>query len=594
MTNHSILYRLSILFVLLTWNFGCDTRTQSQKTEDAEKVIQQLGVVSAPKESPVSPPPTPTLEEVNSDTEIDSIAKSIVASDAATIKSAPKAAKDAPTKDDPSKPWISESQLPREIWEVQYVGNTPVGYQRRKTEIDSNGSEINPSGKKKRVRIEAESRIRVSLQGKPQDQHIIVSTLENELGELRSIDVTLQIGDITNTRTGKVENGMLILEVNTNGTKTKENIKWQSSFRGPFAVEQSMMRLPLEKNESRELKYFDPIQGKLVKGRLEADSEYFKTPTLFGGERELLEVRNTGTIGDLSVQALMWVDEQGEGYKSYMQSADIRSFRTEPIEAQKIASLFDLRAMASKSTPLQGDVTPLLKLKSDGAPNTFEAKHDSALYSHFSRRCSQRVVSIDPTTVEITPFSIGPDSKHVDDEPEESTLDPKTLAASPFVPSTSKTVLDLANAFGKIFPENASVIDKVTICSMGLNKRVAQIEFNGQIATVTDILKNKRADCVEHALLLASICRAMNIPARVALGAIFNHSQEKPEMKFHAWIEIHDGNRWIPFDSTDDNFPVSIDRIKMRDTLFESANPYLEILNACKLLSELKIRLLPQ
>ena len=64
-------------------------------------------------------------------------------------------------------------------------------------------------------------------------------------------------------------------------------------------------------------------------------------------------------------------------------------------------------------------------------------------------------------------------------------------------------------------------------------------------------------------------------------------------MRFHAWIEIREGTRWIPVDSTDAAFPTSIDRIKIRESYFDSENPYTEVLSVYQLLSGLEIQVLP-
>jgi hypothetical protein len=60
-------------------------------------------------------------------------------------------------------------------------------------------------------------------------------------------------------------------------------------------------------------------------------------------------------------------------------------------------------------------------------------------------------------------------------------------------------------------------------------------------------------------------------------------------MKFHAWVEILDGLQWVPMDSSQEDFSTPLDRVKFRDSDFNSANPYLEILEVVKLLPGLDI-----
>ena len=65
-------------------------------------------------------------------------------------------------------------------------------------------------------------------------------------------------------------------------------------------------------------------------------------------------------------------------------------------------------------------------------------------------------------------------------------------------------------------------------------------------------------------------------------------------MTFHAWIEILDKDQWVPMDSTEDAFPTPLDRIKIRESNFNDANPYLDILNVYRLLPGLDIQVMPR
>lgn len=78
------------------------------------------------------------------------------------------------------------------------------------------------------------------------------------------------------------------------------------------------------------------------------------------------------------------------------------------------------------------------------------------------------------------------------------------------------------------------------------------------------------------------------------MGVKFNRSTEAPAMVFHAWIEIREGARWVPMDSTEDVFPIPLDRIKIRESNFNEANPYLDILKVYRLLPELDIQVMPR
>lgn len=575
MTKPSTIIRHSLLFLFLTCVPGCETRIPEPEEERTERILQDLGV--APKPKPVK------TEDSSADSRVDvdqtMADKRLVIQPSSGV-------------DDANKPWISADQLPREIWEVQYIGNNPIGYMHRKVSV-SESSEFE---------IEAESRTTVSLKGEPLVQRLKINTTETDTGALRRIEGSIEIGDNKQTFEGNVNSidGKMTLKGVNNGQATPVlTIGWNPDYRGPFAVDQSMLRRPLEPKETRKLKYFDPILGKVVEGKLKAADDFFKTPTMFVGSRDLLEVSNISTVGNETMQALLWVDEKGEGYKSIMQSADIRSFRTEPIVAQILSSVFDLRAISSKTIKLSGAVDRLMSNRTNIVSQTFRIKNsNNDPFKLFSDRTNQRKKSQNARTVDITVFRVGLNPNEMGGVELKKDNDDSSQVDTDFIPSKSPIIQEFARALvasqSKLDEGNVSLFEKVKVCREELFKRIELKEFDNQIGSVVETTKSKQADCVEHALLFASVCRAMGIPTRIALGMIFNRNKEEPEMKFHAWIEFHDGERWVPSDSSDQQFPTSIDRIKVLESNFTDPNPYLDILKVFQSMTELEISVLSQ
>ena len=575
MTKPSTIIRHSLHFLFLTCVPGCETRIPEPEEERTERILQDLGV--APKPKPVK------TEDSSADSRVE--VDQTMADKLSVIQPSSRV-------DDVNKPWISADQLPREIWEVQYIGNNPIGYMHRKVSV-SKSSEFE---------IEAESRTTVSLKGEPLVQRLKINTTETDTGALRRIEGSIEIGDNKQTFEGNVNSidGRMTLKGINNGQATPVlTIGWNPDYRGPFAVDQSMLRRPLEPKETRKLKYFDPILGKVVEGKLKAADDFFKTPTMFVGSRDLLEVSNISTVGNDTMQALLWVDEKGEGYKSIMQSADIRSFRTEPIVAQILSSVFDLRAISSKTIKLSGAVDRLMSNGTNIVSQTFRITNsNNDPFKLFSDRTNQRKKSQNARTVDITVFRVGLNPNEMGGVELKKDNDDSSQVDTDFIPSKSPIIQEFARALvasqSKLDEGNVSLFEKVKICREELVKRLELKEFDNQIGSVQETTKSKQADCVEHALLFASVCRAMDIPTRIALGMIFNRNKEEPEMKFHAWIEFHDGERWVPSDSSDQQFPISIDRIKVLESNFTDPNPYLDILKVYQSMTELEISVLSQ
>ena len=595
MTIRLFRYFHVIVFPVLLCFAGCNPQTQTEKEAATDRVLQEIGV-STPKPKPTETADRSNLENAPkaSDDETDERAASTSSkvSGEANVQSAI-AIKPKTTVDVPGKKWISTDALPRENWEVQYIGNTAVGFLRRTSDASSRGPSY--------LSHEAESRISLSTKGATIEQHVRVKTIERDNGELITIEFSLEIGARKQSYKGEVKKEQLILTGSENDQPFNLTLEFRKDYRGPFAVEQSMLRSPLQPKETRKLKYFDPILKKVVDGRLEA-SDFIMTPTFSGGARELLkllEVRNSASVGENISQSLLWVDEKGEGLKSFVQANDILAFRTDPIQAKLVESSLELQSAEAVLIPLGGPVERLSTNSEDLTSIRYRFSHRvDEPYRMFTDRVGQRIqAKDDPRTVDVTVYQNGSELNAELENGFESKADPAALKASSFVPVDLPQIKKLASgliaADKSISPETASNTEKAYACQREIQKRIQLREFDKQIGTVSNTLLTKQANCIEHACLLASVCRSLGIPTRIALGVKYNRLIEMPSMKFHAWIEILDGARWVSMDSTDDAFPTSIDRIKIRHSYFDKDNPYLEILSVIRLLPDLKIQVLP-
>lgn len=593
---------LSLWALALTLVFGCEPRSPKQEMAATDAVLMQLESVAKPDANPKDATSQNTSMDnaANSDVAklVDDFGSDQKATEAASPPSATSTKKPANpivSVDDPSKPWTTADQLPRDIWEVQYKGNLPVGYLHRRTEVSKTQG-------KKVFRIEAEGETRVSIQGQKLIQKLRVTTLEQDNGDLISMEGALEVGETKQTFKGSVLSGVLRLTSTNNGKVAQVNVDWKDSFRGPFAVEQSLLRTPIQERESRKLKYFDPILVRMVDGSVEAE-EFVSTPTMLGGTRELLEVRNIAAIGETGLKSLIWVDRNGEGYKSLIASADIRSFRTQPEAAQSIASIFELQTLETRAIPLQGAVQAL----QDGTlqdSRSFRVTHQSKdPFQLFSDRTNQRIRSIDAKSADVTVLQVNSKNGSGSDDSvggnaNDGRVDPSNLASTQWIPTSSPFVSKLAKALlasnKEVDAKKASVLEIVQSCQKELFSRIQYEEFDNQIQSISQIIRAKKANAVEHAMVLTAVCRSLNVPARIAFGYKYNGSSDMPAMRFHAWVEYQDQGKWFPIDSSEQESAMQLDRIKVSESSFADDNPYAPFMNVFRMMPETEIKVLPK
>lgn len=66
--------------------------------------------------------------------------------------------------------------------------------------------------------------------------------------------------------------------------------------------------------------------------------------------------------------------------------------------------------------------------------------------------------------------------------------------------------------------------------------------------SAADIVQTKTGVCRDFTHLCLALCRALNIPARMVVGYLYDL---KP-MDLHAWFEAYVGDKWYTFDATQD------------------------------------------
>lgn len=89
----------------------------------------------------------------------------------------------------------------------------------------------------------------------------------------------------------------------------------------------------------------------------------------------------------------------------------------------------------------------------------------------------------------------------------------------------------------------------------------------GVLRDAREILKTREGVCRDHAILLGTLLRAADIPARLVGGMV----SDGESFYYHAWVEFWTGSRWQPLDSTRPESRVSALRLKMAEGNVEEA-----------------------
>lgn len=68
----------------------------------------------------------------------------------------------------------------------------------------------------------------------------------------------------------------------------------------------------------------------------------------------------------------------------------------------------------------------------------------------------------------------------------------------------------------------------------------------GVLRDATEVLETCEGVCRDHAVLMATLCRAAGIPTRLVNGLVYADGR----FWYHAWVEVYAGDKWYGMDST--------------------------------------------
>jgi hypothetical protein len=118
-----------------------------------------------------------------------------------------------------------------------------------------------------------------------------------------------------------------------------------------------------------------------------------------------------------------------------------------------------------------------------------------------------------------------------------------------FVQSDYKEIVELAKRAVGGTKDAAEAVKKIEAF---VSKYIENRSLSVGYASAAEVAASKVGDCTEFAVLTASMCRAIGIPARVVSGLVYVKAFAGRENVFggHAWVEAYVGDKWIGLDAT--------------------------------------------
>jgi hypothetical protein len=459
-----------------------------------------------------------------------------------------------------------------ETWYALYLDADKIGYQHtRRKSVQDEGRKL--------VEIEREQVMNALRFAGQSEMRITTRALETPQGEVIRFESLSRLGKTDIKLSGQVDGGRLQIETQTAGGVQSESMPWSEATGGTMAWETSLAEDPLEPGEMRSLKAFEIGLDRAQVANVDLRADRYEETQTLDGPQALLRVDVTTTYtgkGD-SIRLVTWCDKQGNILKMQF------SFSGKQMTAYAASR----ETALAEGGPLTVDIalaaTVKVQRKLENPHGTRRIVYRARLpegdpSAEFLTTAGQSVEKLDEHTARITVQAVRPAAGPA--PPAEAT-NPADVAPNALIESDAPAVVALARAAAPSERDPWKV-------AIALEKLVAthvqSDDFATALGTAAEAARTRKGDCTEHAMLLAAVCRARKIPARVAIGLIYFDPPNKPEQRgfaYHMWTKVSINGQWISIDATLGQGGIGAAHLTLVETNFKDAgiDAFLPVLN---------------
>lgn len=466
-----------------------------------------------------------------------------------------------------------EGPAKKETWEAHSIRGNRVGYGYTSVRDVERGGE-------KLELTRHISLLAVEREGQAIEQWIRLATWTTPSGELRRFETEMTGGGGDLKARGIVANDKLTIDTATAGKVTSQSIPWKKEWGGFDAVERSLAAQPMKPGEKRTIAGLLPIFH--IVGETELTAIGPETVALPDGDRELLRVESVIRIGQQQMESVQWVDENGESLKSFIPGVAQEGVRVDREQALSGKRTAPLDLIVASIVPLQGKLpTPPLTKRVVYRARVNQGRIDGV----FDDCLSQRVTLKDNQTAELEIIAVRPDVPA--EAADQQAPDDEDTAPNNLIQSDDKQVVALAK---NVAPDEKDPWRLAVALERFVHEGVHKKNFSQAFATAAEVAATREGDCTEHAVLLAALCRARGLPARVAFGLVYYPPQRG--FAYHMWNEVWINDRWVPLDATLGLGGIGADHVKLSDSSLKGATAYSAMLPVIQVFGRLDLEVL--
>jgi hypothetical protein len=418
---------------------------------------------------------------------------------------------------------------PQEYWYALYLGGAKIGHGHTRLTFDrESGRDL--------VREQTSYDIAPTRGADVAHTTLRYDGIETIDGGLLEFTQEINLGRAPSTVTGRVEGNLLIVKSTSLGKTTIQKFDTGGPLAGPNTWERSLGPQPMPGNRTLRLRSFDPTILEVLDETITAaiPGEFDAAARPDENLHKLTRVIRRPSGAEM--RFTLWVTDAGACVKVRDES-DLESHRVSREKALKSAGK-SLNLVTETSIKLMGD------LPSGGETKRAVFRCTSAnqpAANLFATDAEQSVRPIDERTVRL---EVGK-STGSDEWP--PTADDRQ--ANQMIQSDDKQVISLAAKAASSVMGDEAIADAL---ARYVHENMKNVNFTQAFASAAEVAQHLEGDCSEHAVLLCAMARARNLPARVALGLIYQPNSRT--FAYHMWTEVwiasSQKGHWKPLDAT--------------------------------------------
>jgi hypothetical protein len=394
--------------------------------------------------------------------------------------------------------------------------------------------------------------ISLNLQGQMKPVRITNECKVDDQFRLVSFRMKIASGIMSFEQKGHMEGRELVLELPRSQGGGVKRLKLYESPRMSRSLGLPLPLTGLRVGDDFRIPIFDPLDGQkwdaAIKVLEKADLD------VTGRKTEAWRVRATFR----TVELYMWIDDQGRLLKGSMPLGItvIRSDKQEVArELRRKGDQPDFPELAS--VPLEGSIDHVERLTSW----RLKVQSTSGIpipSDDFRQKVQGDELTITQETLPEATYTLPCTDREREEE----------LKPSRFIQSDNSTIIETAR---KIVGNERDPIKAARLINTWVYKNLKKVP-TPVVPDAYGVLMSKQGACNEHAVLAASLARAVGLPARVVVGLVYSEGS----FYYHAWVTYWAGNRWFTGDPLMNQLPVGPGHIAL---LYGDVDKHINVLS---------------